>query len=60
MNDSKEIIAMLTVIYKKIDNIEQKMNNCSRSAPYSSYLRELRKEAMKVMALENESSHLDE
>ena len=51
MNDFEryEIIAMLTVIYKKLDTVERKMKGSSRLAPDQSYLDELRAEAQKIM-----------
>lgn len=44
----KEILAMLTVIYKKLDKIERGLNGVTLSASNQHYLDELRKEANKI------------
>lgn len=45
----QEIIAMLTVIYKKLDNLECKMRGSSRLASTQIYLSELKREANKII-----------
>lgn len=45
----QEIIAMLTVIYKKLDNLEQKVKGSSRLASTQIYVNELRREAQKII-----------
>lgn len=44
----KELLAMLTVIYKKLDKIERKLNGNNLSASDKHYLEELIKEANQV------------
>lgn len=49
MENYNEITAMLTVIYKKLDELERKVNQKGwRTAPGQTYLDELRKEAAKI------------
>lgn len=43
-----EIVAMLAVIYKKIDNLEHKLKGSFRSASMDTYLEELKREADKI------------
>ena len=44
-----ELVAMLAVIYKKIDNVEKKViNRSTRSASLQTYLDELRNEASEL------------
>ena len=46
---NEDIVAMLTVIYKKIENIECKVTNKNTSLRFlSSYLEDLKKEAKEV------------
>jgi|GEM_PF-1475047 len=45
----QEIIAMLTVLYKKVDTIERKLKNGSRMTSEQTYLNELKKEANKII-----------
>ena len=44
----QEIIAMLTILYKKMDKIERSMKGSSRMTSDQTYLDELRKEAQKI------------
>ena len=44
----QEIIAMLTVLSKKIDKIERQINGGMRVSSDQSYLDELRREAKKI------------
>jgi hypothetical protein len=44
----QEIIAMLTVLYKKLDKIERSMRGSTRMTSDQTYLNELRKEADKL------------
>ena len=45
----KELIAMLTVIYKKLDALDRKVNNKGfRSGSFQNYTNELRAEAAKI------------
>ncbi|MDD4444009.1 MAG: hypothetical protein PHP81_02985 [Patescibacteria group bacterium] len=47
--DYKELLQMLVVIYKRLDELERKVKgNGWRSAPDETYLKELRKEAEKI------------
>jgi hypothetical protein len=48
-NQYSEIIAMLTVIYKKSDNLERKAKGSTRMAPAQVYLDELRNEAINII-----------
>ncbi len=43
-----QLECMMTVIYKKLDDIESKMGGGSRSAPLSSYYNELIRDAQKL------------
>jgi len=45
---NQDIAAMLAVIYKRLEDIEHKIKGGYRSAPISSYLKELKKEAEKA------------
>jgi hypothetical protein len=45
---NQEIIAMLTVIYRKLDKLENRFEERFRTAPDQTYLEELRKEAGKI------------
>lgn len=47
-NQYQEIIAMLTVIYKKVDVIEKRSRGVSRTTSEQTYLNELKKEASKI------------
>jgi hypothetical protein len=48
-SDSKEIIAMLAVIYKQLDDISRKVENRGwKTAPIQTYLDELREKASKI------------
>ena len=44
----QEIIAMLTVLYKKLDDLEHKTKGVMRSAGYQTYLDELKKKAREI------------
>lgn len=44
----REIEAMLVVLYKKIDKLENQLNNAVRSSSDSDYLAELKREASKI------------
>jgi hypothetical protein len=47
-NQYQEILAMLTVLYKKIDKIENKLRGGSRIISDQNLLNELRREADKI------------
>jgi hypothetical protein len=44
----QEIIAMLTVLSKRLDNLERKINGGTRIANIQTYLSELKKAAQKI------------
>ena len=51
MDSNKEIIAMLTVIYKKLDDLSRKIDGRGwRSVSHQTCLDELRNEAAKIIA----------
>ncbi|SFL09330.1 hypothetical protein SAMN05216357_11296 [Porphyromonadaceae bacterium KH3CP3RA] len=47
-NQYQEILAMLTVLYKKIDKIENQLRGGSRSTSDQTFLNELKWEAGKI------------
>jgi hypothetical protein len=44
----KDVVAMLAVLYKRIEDLEHKIKGGFRSAPMDSYLSELKREANKI------------
>jgi len=44
-----EIVAMLAVLYKKIDKLENKANGQTRIASLHTYLDEIKKEAKEII-----------
>jgi hypothetical protein len=44
----QEILRMLTVIYKRLDSLEKRVNGGLRSAANQTYLNELRRKADKI------------
>lgn len=50
--DYQELLAMMAVIYKKLDDLEREVKHKGRkSAPLQSYLDELRNNATKVSVI---------
>lgn len=48
-NDLKLIIAQQVVLFKRIDQLEKKLQGGMRSASISTYQKELEREAMKII-----------
>lgn len=48
-NDLKLILAQQVVLLKRIEKLEKQVNGGSRTAPVSTYQRELEREAMKII-----------
>jgi hypothetical protein len=45
---NQDIVAMLAVIYKRIEDVEYKIKGGYKSASLNSYLEELKREAKKI------------
>ena len=48
MEQYNEVVAMLTVIYKQLDDLERKQKGSTRMASIQTYLDELRQKAAKI------------